>query len=114
MAKIVVSEPQDEVRELLLRVVARLGHEGVTYESERDLSGAGVLLLEPAAAGGADVASAAHACGAAVVCVSIYPPSDETRALEPVAFLHKPFSLVDLEHAIVEALARARPLAAVS
>ncbi len=48
-----------------------------------------------------------------VVCVSIYPPSDETRSFEPVAFLHKPFSLVDLERAIVEALRVARPLAAV-
>ncbi len=114
VAKIVVSEPQEEVRELLLRVVARLGHEGLAYGSEHDLDGAGALLLEPAAAEAAEAASVARACGVPVVCVSIYPPSDETRALEPVAFLHKPFAIVDLERAIVEALAHATPLAAVS
>ena len=113
MAKVVVIEPQPEVRELLLRIAVRLGHEAVAYESEQDLADVDVLLLEPAAVNGPEAARAAGAVGAAIVCISIYPPSDETRALDPVAFLHKPFALVDLERAIVGALASRKPLTAV-
>jgi hypothetical protein len=39
-------------------------------------------------------------------CASIYPPTDESCALSPVAHLIKPFRLRELEVAIVSALAR--------
>ena len=113
MAKVVVIEPHDEVRELIVRIVARLGHEPVRYRVEADLAGADILLVEPAATDGLRQAQSARSLGVAVIFVSIFPPSDETRAVEPIAFLHKPFTLVDLEHAIVGALAPGRRLAAV-
>ena len=112
MARIVVIEPHVEVRDLLLRVAGRLGHEAVAYETEADLASADVVLVEPAAPGSLEAAQAARELGAPIVCISIFPASDETRALDPVAHLHKPFALVDLEHALVGALARRKPLTA--
>ena len=58
-------------------------------------------------------AQAARSWDVPVVCVSIYPPTDDTRALEPVAFLSKPFAIADLERAIDGALARSGSLAVV-
>jgi len=87
--------------------VRRLGHEVIFPGAEPGLVDA--VIVEPAAA--ADLALARRAqvaSGAAVVCVSIYPTGDEALALEPVAYLMKPFSLLDLERALLSALERGR------
>jgi len=115
MVKILIIEPHPEVRDLLVRIVARLGLEPVTYRGAgaHDLAEIGVVLVEPAALNGIEVARLARQkAGAATVCVSIYPPSDETRALDPVAYLVKPFSLVELERALLAALDSRLPVAA--
>lgn len=39
-----------------------------------------------------------------IVCVSIYPPTQESRRLRPVEHLVKPFGLADLELALETAL----------
>jgi CheY-like chemotaxis protein len=107
MARILIIEPHAEVRDLLARIVVRMGHEPVPSlgSGEDDLSGIDVVLLEPAAWEGVDTARAARAKGARIVGVSIFPASEEARALEPVAYLLKPFSLADLERAIAAAVA---------
>ena len=115
MAKILIVEPHAEVRDLLVRIVARLGHESVSYAgaAAHDLADIDVVLLEPAALDGLEAARAARAAsGAAVVCVSIYPASEEARALDPVTHLMKPFSLLDLERAVLAALERRQSIAA--
>lgn len=106
MAKILIIEPHPEVRELLARVVARLGLDPVLFADPgaHDLSEFDVVLVEPAAWDALAVSRAAKAHGATVVFVSIFPASEETRAVEPVAYLHKPFSLADLERAILAAV----------
>ena len=65
-----------------------------------------MMILEPSSADGlAAVARLRHRLGdLPIICASIYPPSDESCALAPVAHLIKPFRLRELEAAIVAAL----------
>ena len=104
-------EPHPEVRGLLAHVVGRLGHEAVFPDGNGgDFLTVDVLVLEPA-----DPRALAAARSfrrerenAPIVCASIYPPSAETRRLEPVAYLMKPFSLGELEAALSLAVAGIR------
>jgi CheY-like chemotaxis protein len=110
MASVLIVEPHPEVRELLVRIVHRLGH--VALVDDGRPAGAweqvDAVLVEPASTGTLDtIAPLVRERGAALVCVSIYPPPADLAALEPVAYLQKPFSLVDLERAIVTALGAA-------
>jgi hypothetical protein len=109
MASVLVMEPHPEVRELLVRIVRRLGHEALVDDG-RPLDEWGpvdAVLLEPAPDGSIEaVAPLVRERGAALVCVSIYPPSADAATLAPVAHLQKPFSLVDLERALVAALTK--------
>src|SRR3989304_2899993 len=80
VARVLIIEPHDEVRDLLARVVRRLGH-GVIFPAPAP-GLVDAVIVEPAAA--ADLALARRAqvaSGAAVVCVSIYPTGDEALAL---------------------------------
>lgn len=105
MARILVVEPHPEVRELLERVVARLGHEAVV-ESDPDPLGVDLVLVEPQGWGAVDLAQRAReASGAAVLCISVAPPTEASRALEPVAHMVKPFALSELDRAVLDALA---------
>ena len=113
MARILIIEPHPEVRDLLVRAVGRLGHESIVDADVSSPAAVDVVLLEPADPVALRVASAMRkACGTATVCVSIYPPSSEAAALEPVAYLLKPFTLRELEHALAAALATAEPATA--
>lgn len=104
MARILVIEPHPEVRELLARVVGRLGHE-VVPQIEGELLDIDLVLVEPQAWGGVELARKVRdETGAAVLCISVAPPSEETRALEPVSHMVKPFALSELEGAVVAAL----------
>lgn len=114
MARILVSEPHPEVQGLLAHVVGRLGHKAVF--PERNGGGAlkapsaDVLVIEPADPHALALARTVRQRGedTPIVCASIYPPSLETRRLAPVAYLVKPFSLGDLEAALVAAVASVR------
>jgi CheY-like chemotaxis protein len=107
MATVLVIEPHPEVRELLIRVVRRLGHEVVLGDESYTPTGQHVdaVLVEPAHEPGLDAAAPlVQSRGASLVCVSIYPPSERVRELGPVAYLQKPFTLGQLEQALVSAL----------
>lgn len=112
MATILILEPHAEVRDLLERIVRRLGHEPVLDTGSLDVEtiGVDVVLAEPAGQGTLErIRTVAAATGASVVCVSIYPPSEGVSALKPVAYLLKPFSLIELERALLTALGRVEP-----
>jgi hypothetical protein len=105
MARVLICEPHPEVRELLRRIVVRLGHEPV-------LDGAGLcaveaIVVEPAHAPAIERAQAFRALAGYVplVCASIDPPNAGSRRLNPVAHLIKPFALPDIEAALTSALA---------
>jgi hypothetical protein len=106
MAWILICEPHPDLRVLLETVVRRTGHEPVGHGELTNGDAPAVMILEPASAD--DLAAAAglrHRLGdLPIICTSIFPPSDETRALRPVAHLIKPFRLGELEAAIVSAL----------
>jgi DNA-binding response OmpR family regulator len=104
--RILVVEPHAEVRALLGHVVERLGHEAVFLPSGRDGEvlpdgDIDVLLLEPAAPSARTAAE--HLCrrrALPVVCASIYPDVEPPAGVRPLAYLIKPFGLVELERAL--------------
>ena len=105
MARVLICEPHPEVRELLRRIVLRLGHEPVLDEHE--LGAVDAILLEPAHPASVERAQAFRAANddAAIICASIELPDAGSRQLGAVAHLVKPFALPDLERALRAALA---------
>ena len=111
MARILVCEPHPEVRALLAHVVSRLGHEAVHAEDgpgEAVPDDVDVMLLEPAdprALAAAQVLRLRHE-RLPIICASIYPETQNSRRLGPVAYLVKPFPLAELERALATAVER--------
>lgn len=117
MARILISEPHPDVRRLLERMVARLGHEPMSMRipTPEDLTSGDVFILEPTdhvAAAFAQSASLA-APSLPLICASVAAPAEVLAELgvEFVACIVKPFTLDQLDGAIRQALAvgRARP-----
>ena len=104
MAKVLICEPDLEVRELLSRVVVRLGHEPLPQDAA--VAPVDAILLEPAHAPSVERAQAFRAANGStpIVCTSIDLPDAGSRRLAPTAHLVKPFSLPDLEAALRRAL----------
>jgi CheY-like chemotaxis protein len=104
VARVLICEPHPEVRELLRRIVVRLGHDPVLDDAE--LARVDAILLEPADPPSVERAQAFRAMNGdtPVVCASMELPDAGSRRLGPVAHLVKPFALPDLEHALSRAL----------
>ena len=105
MARVLICEPHPEVRELLRRIVMRLGHEPVLDDDElRDVD---AIVVEPAHCPSVERAQAFRAVAGdvPVICASIDLPNGGSKRLEPVAFLVKPFGLPEFEAALTQALA---------
>jgi hypothetical protein len=100
-----IIEPHHEVRDLLERVVKRLGNDVLRELGDDGLAGIDACVIEPSAPGGEELVQTLRSAGIPVVCVSIYPPTYAHRLLEPVAYLLKPFALGDLERAVITATA---------
>jgi hypothetical protein len=106
MARILISEPHDEVRRLLERMVTRLGHEpiAVRMPTPEQLMSADALVVEPAAPIGAVLAQAASIANPTLplVCASVAGPPAELADLGVVfaASMVKPFTLDELAAAI--------------
>lgn len=109
MARILIIEPHHEVRDLLERVMKRLGNEVVRELGDDGPAGIDVCVIEPAIPGGDELMQTLRDAGVPVVCASIYPPTHAQRMLHPVAYLLKPFALGDLERAVITATALAAP-----
>jgi CheY-like chemotaxis protein len=110
MARILISEPHDEVRRMLKRMVTRLGHEPILVEvpAPAQLQSADLLMVEPAAPAGAALARAACIVNPKLplVCASVTAPPPELEELGVVfaAALVKPFTAEQLRAAIGRAL----------
>ena len=108
MGRVLICEPDPEVRELLRRVVERRGHEPVLeLNGYRDLA---AVVLEPADLVSMELAQAARAHDPAlpIVCASVEPPTAGSRRLAPVAHVVKPFTLSELDRALATALPNRR------
>jgi hypothetical protein len=104
VARVLICEPHPEVRELLCRIVVRLGHVPVLEDAQ--LGPVDAILLEPAHPPSVERAAAFKAVDeeTPVVCASIDLPNAGTRRLGPTAYLVKPFALPDVELALSRAL----------
>ena len=110
MAQILISEPHDEVRRMLERMVTRLGHEPILagFPAPNQLQRADLLMVEAAAPSSAVLAQAARIVNPRLplVCASVAAPPPELEELGIVfaATLVKPFTAEQLGAAIDQAL----------
>jgi hypothetical protein len=102
---VLICEPHPEVRDLLTRIVSRMGHEPVL--DDVPLCGVEAIVVEPAHAPSVERAQAFRAASGDIplICASIDLPNGGTRRLDPVAHLVKPFALPDFQAALADALA---------
>ena len=107
MARILISEPNPDVRTLLDEVVRRAGHEPIGHGELASDEVPGMVIFEPASAIGLAAAARLRSRleDLPIICTSIFAASPETKALSPAAHLLKPFRLSELEAAISAALA---------
>ena len=113
MARILICEPHDDISALLELVVRRLGHEPVPFVGgDVDHILIDAAVVEPGEAAALRVARGLRGRGVPVLFTSIYPPDADVLALEPAAYLVKPFPLYALERALQQALEAAQPQAA--
>jgi CheY-like chemotaxis protein len=108
MARIVILEPDSQVRELIVDVARRLGHVPVAYDPAlaAEIGAGDVVVVEP---GDADALEAALALrrrlpALPMVCVSIYRKAPSAAALRPIAYVRKPFLIAELEQALNRAV----------
>jgi hypothetical protein len=103
VARVLVVEPVQETRELIERLVARMGHAIVGGESLRNVD---VVFYEPASRAGLALAKRVQAeqPGVRLVAISAAPPHAVAREPRPVASLLQPFSPGDLRRALEAAL----------
>jgi CheY-like chemotaxis protein len=110
MARILISEPHDDVRRLLERMITRLGHEPfiVRAPTPAQWRSADILVVEPAAPAGAALTRAAHAANPTLplICASVTAPPPELEELGVVfaATVVKPFTAEQLGAAVELAL----------
>jgi hypothetical protein len=106
VARILIADPTPELVHLFSQVVRRLGHEPLVPGDEVGDHDADLFLFEP---GSEDAVATAETLRRTspdipLVCVSIFPPGERSRALAPAAYLVKPFSLSALEAVLTNVL----------
>jgi DNA-binding response OmpR family regulator len=108
MGRVLILEPDAEIRELLRRVVAQRGHEPLAPERvpARPPPDLDALVLEPAWAEELARALRERDGNLPVVFTALDPASAARFELRPLRYLLKPYSLRDLEEAIAAALER--------
>jgi CheY-like chemotaxis protein len=108
MGRVLILEPDAEVRELIRHVVARLGHEPVAPATlpVSGLAPLDALVLEPAWAPALELARGLRASNPElpIALTTIETASPARASLRPVRYLLKPFTLGELEKAIEAAL----------
>jgi CheY-like chemotaxis protein len=92
MPRILIAEPNDDVRTLLELTVERLGYEHVSAHLQPAASEVDAILLEPACAVGRSIVHRFGDESPPVVCLSIYPREQGLEPAASVAYLVKPAS----------------------
>jgi CheY-like chemotaxis protein len=106
VARVLIIEPEPDLRSLALQVVIELGHEPLLLDAPTHGARVDVLLL--AASGDAFATASAlrrHAPALPIVCTGTGIADDAVRRLGPVAYLVKPYSLAELGRALTRAVA---------
>jgi DNA-binding response OmpR family regulator len=114
VARVLICEPHDDISALLEAVVRRLGHQALSWTGgDVDVTAFDAALVEPGEPAGMRLAIRLHAHSIPVLFTSIFPPDKATLALEPAAYLVKPFPLYRLEEALIAVLLEQPPRDAV-
>ncbi len=106
MARILIAEPEPDLRLLAEQAVLELGYEPVLLEAYTAGTPVDVLLL--ATSEDAVAIAQAHRRGdpaLPIVCLGTLALTAEIRRLEPIAHLLKPYTLSDLAQALTRAVA---------
>jgi CheY-like chemotaxis protein len=87
--RVLIAEPDEDVRELLELTVRRLGYEAVAADGCGDVD---AVILEPGCPEGRSALRRFGADTPPVVCLSIYPRAEGLEPSGSVAYLLKPAS----------------------
>jgi DNA-binding response OmpR family regulator len=104
VGRILILEPDPEIRELLRRVVTRLGHEALAPAAvpARAPGGLRAIVLEPHWAPALELVRTLRKREGELPLVfeSLQPTSPASGELHPLRYLVKPFGLRELEESI--------------
>jgi CheY-like chemotaxis protein len=90
--RILIAEPNDDVRSLLELTVSRLGYEAVAADSGDVHHDVDAIILEPGYAVGRSIVRRLGDDAPPVICLSIYPREQGLEPSTSVAYLVKPSS----------------------
>jgi DNA-binding response OmpR family regulator len=90
--RVLIAEPNDDVRALLELTVQRLGYEAVRPQDRTARRDVDAILLEPACSVGRSVLRRFGDDAPPVICLSIYPREAGLEPAASVAYLVKPAS----------------------
>jgi CheY-like chemotaxis protein len=106
MARVLIVDPEPDLRLLAAEAVTELGHEAVMLEEPITPTAADVLMIAPCEEmRGLVQRLRAVSPGLSVILVSVAAPGQDTRALAPAGYLAKPYTLEALARALDRALA---------
>ena len=103
--RVLIAEPNDDVRNLLELTVARLGYEAVAPEGPRLHTDIDAIILEPGCAVGRSVVQEFGEDAPPVICLSIYPREDGLAPPASVGYLVKPASMTAIGDALTAVFA---------
>src|SRR6185503_19264094 len=106
VATILIVDPDPATRSLLELLLLRLGHRPIGQRELSEGEEPDLMLLEPASRAGLRLARRLRdgVRQLPILCVSIEPPSRETRELGVDGYVMKPFRRTQLERALELAL----------
>lgn len=111
MARVLIVEPEPDLRQLAEEAVRELGHEPLAFADCPEGVRADVAVLVPTAGLAERIAHLqAHSGPMPVICTATRPRGAETDGLRPVAHLVKPYRLGDLQRALDRALEAREPM----
>jgi CheY-like chemotaxis protein len=108
MASILLSEPDPDVRRLLVVLLERFGHKAIVLDGGTSVPPpADLLLLEPFSASSLQQAEVARELDPTlpIISVSALPTAASFLALGPLSYLQKPFTSEQLSAIVESALA---------
>jgi hypothetical protein len=98
--RVLIAEPNDDVRALLELTVQRLGYESVRAQERTGRDDIDAILLEPACSVGRSLLGRFGDDAPPVICLSIYPREAGLEPPASVAYLVKPASTTAIGDAL--------------